>query len=148
MWQFLAGGGKEQVGEGKRKRYLCRWLGDEWHNTGQIVLNIPKLHLPSAAAPSLQLFPHRWGGNPGAILPPVTKPLHWELKAPMLPRDEFQPQPSCQYCACIVHSRLWTCTVLTLRCSYKINETFELVTVHFYRVSVSKTWALMGFKWS
>lgn len=87
MWQFLAGGVKEQVGERKRKRYFCRWLGDEWHNTGQIVPNVPKLHLLSAAAPSFQLFP-QGGGKlpPGVILPPFTKPLHWELKVPMLPK--------------------------------------------------------------
>ena len=81
MWQFLAGGEKEQVGEGKRKRYLCRWLGDEWLNTGQIVLNIPKLHLPSAAAPSLQLGPHRWGEASSRCYPPFfhkTLPLGTE----------------------------------------------------------------------
>lgn len=81
MWRFLAGGGKGQVGEGKRKRYLCCWLGEEWHNTGQIVLNIPKLHLHDS-------YFLTGGGKvpPGPVLPPLTKPLHWEhYPAPSLP---------------------------------------------------------------
>jgi len=70
MWQFLAGGEKEQVGEGKRKRYLCCWLGDEWHNTGQIVPNIPQLHLHCS-----YFLPGEGKLPPGAHLPPHKTPL-------------------------------------------------------------------------
>lgn len=76
----LAGGGTARVGERKRKWDLCPWLSDEWHNTGQIVLNVPELYLPaSAAAPSLQVFPPRWREASFRCCPPHPKTGPWQF---------------------------------------------------------------------
>lgn len=108
-----------------RKGCLCRRAGDEQHNTGQIVVDVPKLLLPCPAFPGVS---RSW-----AVL--ALLPSHTQGVNPSPSRaSASSPAPG---------SSGYGFVLLTLSRSYKINGTFELFTVQFYRTRVSKTGALL-----